>query len=81
MNKVYLVVESCANDNINETNIYVYDSYDKAKEKFEEEKQLIISFDLGYDTIEDEKDSYCEYDEGYYRDYHELVYIEEKEVR
>ena len=83
MNKVYLVISNYSNQNsgnIDIQNIIAFDTYEKAKEYFEKEKAKIKSFDLGYDEIEEIEDYYCESINGEYLYYHELVYIEEKEV-
>ena len=83
MKKIYLVIRdySCAdNGTIGENEIRVFKKRDKAQEYFEKMKKQIISFNTGYNNIESEKDYYCESEEGEYSYYHELVYIEEKEV-
>ena len=83
MNKVYLVIRdySCeSSGNINIQNIKVFKNYFDAKLYFETEKKEIISFDLNYNDKEDKEDYYCEWESGEYLYYHELVYIEEKEV-
>lgn len=83
MKKVYLVISNYSNEssgNIDIQNIYVFNTYDKAKSKFEKIKNEIISYDLNYNDKEDKEDYYCEWESGEYLYYHELVYIKEKEV-
>lgn len=82
MNKVYLVIEDYANDSdlISESYVNVFATYEKAKEYFDKVKQQIISYDLNYDDLEEKENYYCEWESGEYLYYHELVYIEEKEV-
>ena len=82
MNKVYLVIEDYANDSdlISESYVNVFATYEKAKKHFNLVKERIISYDLGYDDIEEKEDYYCEWQSGEYHYYHELVHIEEKEV-
>lgn len=83
MNKVYLVINSWScesSGNIDMQKISVFKDYSSAKKEFEEIKEKIQSFNLGYDYIENEKDFYCESIDGEYLYNHELVYIEEKEI-
>ena len=83
MKKVYLVINNYSNansENIDIENIRVFNNYDNAKKCFEEEKNKIKQFKLNYSTIIDEKDYYCEQEDGEYLYYHELVYIKEKEI-
>lgn len=78
MEKVYVVKNSWCNDCCGDMEkIYVFKTYESAKNKFEEIKKNIQSFELGYDYIEDEKDFYCESIEGEYLYNHELVSVEE----
>lgn len=83
MNKVYLVINNWSSEssgNVDMQSIYVFKDYNNAKVKFNEIKEQINNYNLGYDEIQDEKDYYCESVNGEYLYYHELVYIEEKEV-
>lgn len=82
--KIYLVINDYSNESggmINIQNIQAFNSYEKAKECFENEKKKIKEFKTGYDEIEDEEDTYCESVNGEYLYYHELVYIREVEVK
>jgi hypothetical protein len=81
MNKIYLVITNYANDSGSGIDMSAYKNYEDAKKDFDLSKEDIKSFQLGYNTIEDEKDYYCEYEEGYYSSNHELVYIKELEVK
>ena len=83
MEKIYLVIRnySCeSSGNIDIQNIYVFKNYKDAEICFLREKQEIKSYNLGYSEVEEKNDYYCEYENGEYLYYHELVYIEEKEV-
>lgn len=83
INKVYIVIENYSSEssgNIDIQSIYVFKNYDKAKEQFEKIKRSIKHLELGYSEIEESKDYYCEYENGEYLYYHELVYIKEEEV-
>ena len=80
MKKVYLVISEFTNDSDSDRNMYVFKNYDNAKFKFEMIRKEIKNLNLGYDEIEDEKDCYCESISGEYLYYHELVYIQEKDV-
>jgi hypothetical protein len=82
MNKIYLVI----NDYSNDSGLYIqeikaFKNYDDAKKQFIDNKELIKSFDTQYNVVEDKEDYYCEYEEGNYAFYHELVYIKELEVK
>ena len=82
-NKVYLVINDWSNEsggNVNMQNIKVFKDYSSAKEEFNKIKENIKSFELNYNGLEDEENSYCEFEEGEYLYCHELVYIVEKEV-
>lgn len=83
LEKVYLVIHnwSCeSSGNVDMQDIYVWKDYESAKFQFERIRREIKSYDLGYGEIEDTKDYYCESEDGEYLYYHELVYIEEKEI-
>jgi len=83
MNKVYLVINNWSSEssgNVDMQSIYAFKDYNNAKVKFNEIKEQIKNYNLGYDEIQDEKDYYCESVNGEYLYYHELVYIQEKEV-
>ena len=83
MNKVYLVIRDWSSGDSGEINmqhIEVWKDYESAKVSFERQKREIKSFETNFDEIEDTKDYYCESINGEYLYYHELVYIEEKEV-
>ena len=81
MDKVYLVITQYANESGSGTDMCAYKNYEDAKKDFDLCKEDIKSFELGYNSIEEDKDYYCEYEGGYYSSYHELVYIKETEVR
>ena len=83
MKKIYLVIRnySCAdNGAIDEEDIRVFKKRDKAQEYFKKMKKQIVGFNTGYNLIENEEDYYCESMDGEFSYYHELVYIQEKEV-
>lgn len=84
MSKVYLVIRnySCeSSGNIDIQSIEVFSNKDSATIRFREIKEEIKSYELGYSEIEEQENYYCESENGEYLYYHELVYIEEKEVK
>lgn len=84
LKNVYLVINNWSNERVRQVdiqNISVFHNYEDAKKCFEEKKNEIKSFDLGYDEITDDEDYYCESINGEYLYYHELVYIQKKEIK
>jgi hypothetical protein len=78
---MYLVLNSYSNCSAFDMQSFkLFKNYEDAKKYFEEEKQKIKSFDLGYDEIQDEENLYCESINGEYIYNHELVQIIELEV-
>lgn len=83
MKYVYLVIEnySCeSSGNIDIQSVYVFKDYENAKKQFNVVKNNIKHLETGYDEIEEKEDYYCEYENGEYLYYHELVYIKKEEV-
>ena len=83
MEKVYVVMESYTNadEGINEYNLSVFSTYEKAKEHFNKVKEKIKSYDLGYNYCEDDEDYYCEWESGEYLYFHGNVSIMERKVQ
>lgn len=84
MEKVYLVTQHYSCESSGCVGMYgfrgVYKNYEDAKKKFNEIKKEIKSYNLGYDVIDEDENSYCEYINGEYLYYHEYVEIVEKEL-
>lgn len=84
MEKVYLVTQHYSCESSGCVDMYgfrgVYKNYEDAKKKFEEIKEGIKSYKLGYSGIEEDDNFYCEFEEGEYIYYHEQVEIKEMEL-
>lgn len=81
--KVYAVIEDYINSYTLVNNFYVevFATYEKAKEYFNEVRQQIIEYELGFNECEDKEDYYCEYESGEYQYNHSSVEILEREVK
>lgn len=85
MNNVYLVRDEYCNENsgcFDDIRIYVCGTYEKAIKIFGEIRKNIDEFveDGTFDKIEENKNSYCAYEDGNYTYNHYSVSIEKKEV-
>ena len=81
MNKMYLVVRDWATmEGGNMTTHKLFKSYEGASNYFQRQKEAIIELKTNYGEITDRKDYYCEFENGEYSYWHELVYIKELEV-
>lgn len=83
MEKVYIVMESYANacSGIDDFNLSVFSTYEKAKEHFNKVKEKIKSHNNRYNDYEDEEDYYCEWESGEFLYFHENVRLMERKVQ
>lgn len=79
-NIIYEVITSWASGCDTGRESALFKDYRSARDCFEEKKANIKSFESGYDSIDEDEDFYCEYENGWYNDYHNSVYIQEKEL-
>lgn len=78
--KVYAVIENWGYECEFGEEVEIFDTKEKAIEYIKGRKQEILQ-ENSYNTIEDEEESFCAYEEERYRDNHIDIYIREKEVK
>lgn len=78
--KVYVLIEKWACDYETGFNVDVYNDYGKAKIAMSNKIEEYKNNDMLFDVIENEKDYFTTYDDGYYMENHNTLMIQEKDV-
>ena len=82
MEKMYLVIQDWSvGHEVEMASYQLFRKYEDANEYLEKIKEEIKSRDYGWDEKDEMEDYYCEYVNGEYIYNHDLVRIEEMEVR